>query len=219
MTSKRIFTWVGFVVIVGLIIWGLIAAEMKSNKEQELLPLPEQIVATDHIKGSETAPVTLVEYGDFQCPACQTYHAMVEQLLSELGSSTVRFVFRHFPLAQHANAMISSLAAEAAGSQGKFWEMYDILYKEQREWEGVKDPTSIFVKYAQSLNLDLEKFKTDLTSEQAKERINNDYKGGVKAGIVGTPTFFVNGKQIKNPQSLNEFKDLINKASTEGVNP
>ncbi|MEK7095446.1 MAG: thioredoxin domain-containing protein, partial [Patescibacteria group bacterium] len=83
----------------------------------------------------------------------------------------------------------------------------------------VKDPTSIFVKYAQNINLDIEKFKTDLTSEQAKERIINDYKGGVKAGIVGTPTFFVNGKQIASPKSLNEFKDIINKAATAGVNP
>lgn len=213
MTSKRILTWGGFIVVIGLIIWGLIAAEKKSNREQALIALPSQITAIDHVKGSETAPVTLVEYGDFECPACADYYPFVERAYAELGSSTLRVVFRHFPLPNHKNAMPAALASEAAGNQGKFWEMYSLLYEKQRDWSLAANTEEVFAGYAQSLGLDMEKYQADLKDPITAERINLDYKSGVQAKIGGTPTFFVNGKQITNPRNYDELKKVIEDAA------
>jgi protein-disulfide isomerase len=210
--TKRFFTWGSFIIVVGLIIWGLIAAEQKAKREEAKLILPDQIVATDHVKGSENAPVTLVEYGDFQCPACATYYPVVERVLAEEGGDKIRFVFRHFPLSQHANAMSAGMASEAAGAQGKFWEMYSMLYEKQKDWENAKDSKIIFMKYAEDLKLDMVKFSEDFESQDFKNRINNDYKGGAKAGVNSTPTFFVNGKKINSGASYDELKKIINDA-------
>ncbi len=217
MTSKRIITWASFIIIIGLIIWGLIAAQIKNNREQELAALPGEVVATDHIKGSEGVPVTVVEYGDFQCPACAQYYPIVEQVFSELGTSTARLVFRHFPLQQHANAIPAAHASEAASNQGKFWEMYSMLYEKQEEWQGLTDPKETFVSYAKLLGLDTVKFASDMELPETAERVLTDYRGGVSAKVGGTPTFFVNGKQIVTPQSYEQFKELLQKTASEGT--
>ncbi|MDP3962409.1 MAG: thioredoxin domain-containing protein [bacterium] len=209
---NRFFTWGAFIVIVGLVIWGLVAAEKKADREGASALLPDQIVSTDHIRGSEAAAVTLVEYGDFQCPACALYYPIVERLVSEYSSSTLRFVARHFALSQHANAMPAALAAEAADKQGKFWEMYGKLYDSQRDWENSKEAKNIFLGYARDLGLDEEKFLNDFDLPSSKEKINNDYKSGLKAGVNSTPSFFVNGKKINNPQSYEDFKRIIDEA-------
>jgi formate-nitrite transporter family protein len=208
-TTRRIFTWISFVILIGLIIWGLIAANNKSARENDLLPLPDQITATDHIKGSATAPVTLVEYGDFQCPACGQFYPIVEKLLAEEGSSTIRFVFRHFPLTQHPNAIPAALAGEAASNQGKFWEMFGMIYENQAEWSELSDAKPIFIGYATKLGLDIKKFQADMALKETETIVTNGYKSGVKAHLQGTPTFFVNGKQISNPQSYDAFKKII----------
>ncbi len=207
--SKSIITWISFIVIIGLIVWGLIAADQKAKKEQANLVLPDQIVATDHIRGEEKAPVTLIEYGDFQCPACGAYYPIVEQTVNSMATGTLRYVFRNFPLPMHPNAIPAATAAEAANKQGKFWEMYHILYEKQEEWTGLADPKSAFISYAKGLGLDEQKFTEDYGSKEIQDKITNDYKGGAKAGIAGTPTFFVNGKKIESPQNYDEFKKLL----------
>lgn len=209
MNTKRFFAWLSFIIIVGLVIWGLIAAEQKSSRESASALLPSQIVAADHARGSETAPVTLVEYGDFQCPACKIYFPIVEKVVADYSSSTLRFVFRHFPLSQHPNAMPAAQASEAASIQGKFWEMYNMLYEKQADWENAKDAKTVFIGYAHSLGLDEKKFGEDYELQSIKDLIDMNYKGGAKAGINSTPTFFVNGKQIKSPQGYDEFKKII----------
>jgi len=210
---KRFFIWASFVAIIGLVVWGLIAAEKKANREAQNIILPTEIsTTTDHIRGSSIAPVTLVEYGDFQCPACKTYHPIVEQVLKAKGPDAVRFVFRHYPLPQHGNAMPAAKAAEAAGVQGKFWEMYNMLYEKQSEWSGSSDAKSIFVGYAKEMGLDESKFLADYDSKELKEKITNQSKGGAKAGVNSTPTFLVNGKEIANPQSYDEFTKIIDDA-------
>jgi protein-disulfide isomerase len=213
MNTKRIFMWLSFVVIIGLIIWGLIAAEMKSSQKNASIPLPDQIVTTDHIRGDETAKVTLVEYSDFQCPSCRSYHPFVERLLAETSSSTLRFVYRHFPLSQHANAVPAAKASEAAGKQGKFWEMYNILFDKQANWEASTDARTIFTGYARELNLDIPRFEADMNSKEIDDIINKDLKSGLKANIKGTPTFFINGTQIDNPKNYDEFKKVIDEAA------
>lgn len=207
--TKRFLNWGIFIVIIGLVIWGLVAAQQKANKEEQNLILPTEITAEDHFRGNATAPVTLVEYGDFQCPACRSYYPIVEELIKAKGPDALRFVSRHYPLSQHANAMSAAQAAEAAGLQGKFWEMYGMLYEKQPEWEQSTSTKIIFTGYAKEMGLDEKKFSDDYELKSIKDLINNQYKGGVKAGINSTPTFFVNGIKIKSPQNYDEFKKVI----------
>ena len=121
----------------------------------------------------------------------------------------VKFAYRHFPLPQHKNAKLAATVAEAAGKQGKFWEMHDLIFQNQSDWSEDKNAAVIFAKYAQDLQLDLAKFQTDIADEEIKAKIENDYKSGVKAGVNSTPSFFLNGKKINNPRNYDEFKNAI----------
>ena len=216
-SSNRFLSWGIFIVIVALIIWGLVAAQQKAKREEASLVLPTQITETDHSRGSTTAPVTLVEYGDFQCPACGEYYPMVEKLVKEEGPTKLRMIFRHFPLSQHPNAVPAAKAAEAADLQGKFWEMYSMLYERQKTWEGSTDSKTVFIGYAKEMGLDTTKFASDFELKSVNDRITLDYKGGSKAGISGTPTFFVNGKQVTGPVGYDGFKKIIDDAAIKNV--
>ncbi len=142
----------------------------------------------DHTLGPLNAPVILVECGDFECPYCGQAHSVLKAILKEMGSELL-FVFRHFPLTQiHPHAEAAALAAEAAGAQGKFWEMHDILYENQQALEDED-----LLRYAQALDLDLERFEDDLNSRRHLPRIKDDFMNGVRSGVNGTPTFFING--------------------------
>ena len=167
--------------------------------------------ASDWVKGAplKDAKVTLIEYSDFQCPACAVYYPMVKQLGQEFKN--VSIVYRHFPLSQHANARVAAQASEAAGQQGKFWEMHDMLFDNQNSWAGSTSAEQTFTAYAQTLGLEMEKFKTDYNSSETKTKIQADYQSGVSE-IDGTPTFFLNNKKIKNPQSYADFRSIIQQA-------
>jgi protein-disulfide isomerase len=142
----------------------------------------------DHVLGRATAPVTLVEYGDYECPFCGAAHASVEQVRLVMGND-LRFVFRHFPLSQiHPHAYQAAEAAEAAGAQGRFWEMHHLLFENQDRL-GLRD----LIGYAGALGLDLERFVTDLRGHAHADRLREDFLSGVRSGVNGTPTFFVNG--------------------------
>jgi protein-disulfide isomerase len=154
----------------------------------------------DHILGPADAPVTLVEYGDYECPACGAAHPMVKAILKRLGAK-LRFVFRHMPLSEiHPNAELAAEAAEAAGAQGKFWEMHDSLFEHQDELGPV-----LVTALAKRLRLDFSRFEDDLVSRRFRDRVKRDFMGGVRSGVNGTPTFFVNDTRydgIQNEQSL-----------------
>ncbi|MDE2188304.1 MAG: thioredoxin domain-containing protein [Patescibacteria group bacterium] len=212
---KRIFTWLIFIIIIILIVVGMIAASKKHTSSTEVaIPLPTPVTSADFIRGNPNAPVTIVEYGDFQCPACQAYYPVVEQVFAA-ASSTVRMAFREFPLPQHADAIPAAKAAEAAGNQGKFWGMYSLLYENGSDWDSLSDPTSVFQGYAQKLGLDMTKFNADMNSTTTAAKIQNSIDVGTKAGIDATPTFFINGYRIENPESYDEFiKDIQSAASS-----
>ena len=127
----------------------------------------------------------------------------------ELGEK-VRFIYRHFPLRQHLNSKVAAYAAEAAGKQGQFWQMHDLLFDGQEKWAEEKNPRDIFVEYARSLNLDIEKFKNDLNSKEIRQKVEADLQSGLKAGVNATPTFFLNGVKLQNPASYEEFKNILN---------
>jgi len=158
-----------------------------------------------------STPLTLVEFGDYQCPACGAYHPLVQKLLEDF-SGKLNFVFRHFPLSQHANAPISSYAVEASGLQGKFWEMHDKIYETQGAWSGSADARSIFVGYAKDLGLNVEKFKIDIDSKAVKDKISRDMADGNLINIDSTPTFFLNGEKIKLAGNYEELKKMVQDA-------
>ena len=142
----------------------------------------------DHVLGPADAPVTLVEYGDYECPACGAAHPMVKAILKRLGAK-LRFVFRNMPLSEiHPNAELAAEAAEAAAAQGKFWEMHDALYEHQDELG-----PDLVMTLAKRLRLDMSRFEEDLVSRRFRNRVKRDFMGGVRSGVNGTPTFFIDG--------------------------
>lgn len=170
------------------------------------------VTESDHVRGALTGSVTLVEFGDFQCPACGAYEPIVRQVTAN-NAQTLKVVFKHFPLTQiHQNALLAAKASEAASNQGKFWEMHDMLYDNQKTWEGSLNARDMFVGYATSLGLNAKQFTDDLNSAAVEEKILAEYKEGTMLGVQGTPTFFVNGKKIDNPQSVEAFNALIKAA-------
>ena len=217
MNTKRTIFWIAFVIVLGLIIWGLIVAMNKAPANPNGLPpgTPAAVsTTTDHIEGPADAPVTLIEYGDFQCPACAEYAPIVEQL-STSSTTPLQLVFRNFPLPQHANALISAQAAGAAGLQGKFWGMYQLLYAGQSAWENDSDADArtVFAGYAAQLGLNAAQFAGDIDSPAVKAKIQSDLAEGQSLGIDYTPTFFLNGNAIQNPQGYDAFKAVIDAAA------
>lgn len=206
------FARIGAAVLgVAITIGGLIYLAETSDVDQPS-PLSGEVTAVDHVLGSETASVTIFEYADFQCPACASYHPVVKQVLAQYPED-VRVVFRHFPLRTiHPNAEAASRAAEAAGLQGKFFEMHDLLFNNQARWSNMPNPTSAFEEYALSLGLNIDQFKNDTTSSEVKARVQADVESGISANVSGTPTFFINGMPITNPRGLDGFVAEIEKA-------
>jgi len=179
------------------------------------------ITASDWAEGNPNAKVTLIEYGDFECPACGEYFPVMQQLYQNY-SSTVLFVFRNFPLTTiHPFAQIGAQAAEAAGLEGgaaKYWAMHDMLYTEQTQWSGntALTPSQVvsqyFDGYAQSIGLDVNTFNADINATSVLDKIQTDVTGGNAAQIDHTPTFFVNLQQIPNPTGLSDFENTLNEA-------
>lgn len=173
------------------------------------------ITANDWVRGSETATVEMVEYSDFQCPACALYHPIVKKLVEEDSKGKIKFSYRHFPLIEiHPTSVLSAVASEAAGKQGKFWQMHDKLFENQTTWGSNPKAREIFIDYAKELGLDVAKFTADLDSKELKDKIVDAYKSSIRMGLNSTPTFFINGKKIQNPQSYEAFRDLLNQTIT-----
>lgn len=172
-----------------------------------------------HTLGSPTAAVTVEEFADFQCPTCASVHTIMKQVNTMYGGR-IRFVFRHFPLTQiHPNANLAAAAAEAAGLQGKFWDMQNLLFLKQREWSNAGNVQQLFEQYAESIGLDKDRFVSDLNSMPVRLRINNDVQRGQALRITGTPSVFVNGRQIPfsqmSVQGLSQIIDYELKAAQD----
>jgi protein-disulfide isomerase len=167
------------------------------------------IKTTDHIRGAQDAKLTLVEFGDYQCPACGVYEPLVRQVMKD-NKTILKVVFKQFPLMQiHQNALLAAKASEAAGLQGKFWEMHEMLYDKQEEWSKGINAHDIIMGYAGTIGLDKVKFEKDINNKALEDKILAELKEGLSLGVQGTPTFFLNGKKIENPTSLEDFNKLI----------
>ncbi|MFZ8829861.1 MAG: DsbA family protein [Candidatus Aenigmatarchaeota archaeon] len=163
----------------------------------------------DPVKGSPDAKVTIVVFSDFQCPFCQRFSLQTLPLIEEkyIKTGKVRFVYRDFPLSFHQYAQKAAEAAECANEQGKFWEYHDILFQKLSEWASVGE--SKFKEYAQQLGLDMQKFNQCLDSGKYANEVQKDYNDGLKYGVSGTPTFFINGIKIVGAQPYSVFEQII----------
>ena len=169
-------------------------------------------VAPEHARGKATAPVTLEEFADFQCPACaRTTLEMIRPLEKDYGSS-LRVVFWHFPLPNHKHGRDAALAAEAASLQGRFWEMHDLLYENQRAWSDVEDARPLFDDYARQLHLDVERFKKDSESAKVAAQVDRQREHGVSRGVQNTPTIFINNQLVTPPFSPERLHEAIDAA-------
>ena len=170
-----------------------------------------------HIRGNPEAPVTLEEFGDFECSSCANLATFLDQLIKEYHPS-VRLIFRNFPLAIHQHSRDAALAAEAAGLQGRYWEMHDMLFREQPVWSSATDAGMLFDTYAETLGLDLNQFRKDVKSDKVRERIASDQARAKSLGVKTAPTLFVDKREMglneANPEGVRKLVDEAVKAKT-----
>lgn len=199
-------------VVLGLGFVGFIIFAKESKKKAAPEAVDQIFTFSDKgmVKGEADAPLTLVEFADFQCPYCGDAHPVLDAALAEYKGK-VKFVFKHFPLLSvHKNALSAAVAAEAAGMQGKFWEMHDLLFERQQEWSSLPSADKKFEEYAKEIGLDVEKFKSDMKDDSLSKKIDEQRNEGISAVVTSTPTFFVNGKKVElQSLSIDAFKDIF----------
>ena len=170
-----------------------------------------------HIRGNPNAPVTLEEFGDFECPSCKNLATFLDQVVKEYHPR-LRLIFRNFPLSMHQHARDAALAAEAAGLQGHYWEMHDMLYREQPVWSSSNDVRTLFISYAETLGLDLHQFKSDMESDKVREHIEFDHARAKSLGVETAPSLFVGKREMdandRNPEGVRRLVDEAVKAKS-----
>jgi protein-disulfide isomerase len=216
-----------FVIVAAVALVTLVSGAMLYRaKRLPVLTIPGNFGKGDpdpiHVRGPSDAPVTLMEFGDFQCPPCANLADPINQLERDYRSR-LRVVFRHLPLANHQHAREAALASEAAGLQGRFWEMHDLLYREQRVWSNAPDVLVLFSAYAGMLGLDIDRFKKDMESDKAKTRVGFDEAQAMTLGVRTTPTIFINNQEVppayRNPAGLRVIVDAALRAPAPASSP
>ncbi len=213
MTNKTIIAIVISVVV--LFAFLFVAYQLTNTATPTVYRQINVVKSDDHVTWSPAKKNILVEYTDFECPACKEFHTLINQMVASGSADAkikdkVTFVMRDFPLYQiHPNSMTAAYAAEAAGKQGKFFQYVDELFATQDNWANLSDPTSYFIQLATKLKLNTNEFKADMNSQSGKDKVNADIASGNQAGINATPTFFLNGKKLDNIQSFNQFRSLL----------
>jgi protein-disulfide isomerase len=180
---------------------------MNMTEWEAVLVLPVS-PARDHIRGPIDAPVTLLEYGDYECPYCGAAHGIVHAIRARMGDQ-LRFVYRHFPLTtMHPHAEPAAEAAEAAGSQGRFWPMHDLLFENQQQLAAPH-----LLAYARTLGLDLARFSSELAEHVHHPKVRADFMSGVRSGVNGTPTFYINGRRHDGPWDAGNLLAALQRAA------
>ena len=190
----------------GAVLYGLKRARIGSTASGMGNMKPE------HVRGEADAPATLEEYADFQCPSCAMTTLQSIRPMENSFGSRLRVIFWHFPLPNHKHGRDAALAAEAAGRQGKFWEMHDMLYQKQSEWSKVPDIHSVFEDYAQELKMDVARFKKDFESSEVAAAVDRQHEQGEKRGVKNTPTLFINGHELPPPFNPERLREAIDAA-------
>jgi len=193
--NKRAWTW-GIVLLLILLVISFIVSKTGDKVDPASFTDVEIIADSAHVKGNLESEIRLIEYSDFQCPACRAAAPAIEDLVENFGEQFV-LEYRNFPLRQiHPNAQIAAQAAEAAAMQGKFWEMHDKLFEKQEEWAQSFNPDRFFRGYAKELGLNVDRFRFDLESDEVKNHVNSDADEAAALGIPGTPGFVYDGEII-----------------------
>lgn len=198
-----------FLIIMGVIIAAFAGIMVYSNINKE--DVGEAGSVSNHTKGNNSKNVELVAYSDFQCPACGSFEPIISEVTNKY-SDEMLYTFRHFPIDTiHPNARAASRAAEAAGTQGKFWEMHDVLFANQLQWSDSQSAKTIFDSYATQLGLNMDEYNTVYVATTTNSTINADKQEGQDLGVTGTPAFFINGDQIDNTdiQTVESFSSVI----------
>lgn len=208
--ARKISKWVVWLLIIAALLFGgYKLVKWVNTPEEQQGPVSVALGENEWSKGNPQADVTLIEYSDFQCPACKTYYPLIRRL-SEEKKDELRIVYRHLPLVSiHKNSIAASKAAEAAGRQGKFWEMHDALFDKQDDWSDDSKPEDKFESYASELGLDLEKFKSDFESSEVENDVNSDLRAANSLRLNSTPSFILNGRKIENPRGYEDLKKII----------
>lgn len=198
------------IVLAILVVGGLALVAYNGSTTGPVLPSDAKAVQPDDwSKGAPTAPLTIIEYADFQCPACKVYSTWVDSIANDYAGK-VRVVYRYFPLPSHRNSRTSAAAVEAAGRQGKFWQMHDVMFDNQETWSELSDPKPSFEGYAAQLGLDIAKFKADSASSEVATRVERDYQLGERMKVDSTPSLFLNGIKAESPRDYESLKKLVN---------
>lgn len=214
---KRILPFIIIIAVLGVALgsaWYMTRSNPSSSSSSGQNPTPSTSSGTDtkptpvaaregvagaeppHTLGPPNAPVRLEEFGDFECPPCGMFHPILKQMEQEFGDK-LQVTFRQFPLVPtHPHALAAASAAEAAGMQGKFWEMHGLLFDNQKDWKGSFDVRQVFEGYAKQIGLDVERYKRDVTSDRVEQRIFLDGKRAHSLGVNSTPTVFINGREV-----------------------
>ncbi|MCA9353026.1 thioredoxin domain-containing protein [Patescibacteria group bacterium] len=198
--NKKMWTW-GIILIIVLLVVSFIISKSDTTVDPESFASIEVYKDSAHEKGNVESDIRLIEYSDFQCPACKAAEPAIAQLLDAYGDQFV-LEYRNFPLRQiHPNAQVGAQAAEAAAMQGKFWEMHDLLFENQDEWSQSFNPERYFRQYAKEIGLNVDRFRYDFDSDEVKDRVNADYDEAIALAIPGTPGFVSEGSIV----DVNDF--------------
>lgn len=216
--SKNNTLWTAIsVIVIFVFLFIVYAASNKPQTESKPIPQLQTAQSNDHVKWGKNQKNILVEFSDLQCPACRSFHEFLKSYEASGSAqskvaSKIAFVYKHFPLDQvHKNARVAAYAAEAAGKQGKFFEMTYALFENQTVWEKSNDPVKIFQDYTKELDLNTEQLKKDMSAKDVKDRVDRDVLLGNQAGVNSTPTFFLNGKKMEF-SSLEDFQKQLSDA-------
>lgn len=200
--------FLGVVIVAVVVIGGIFFF----SNQKSITPAAEGLdESAGHKLGPDDAVVKIVEFGDFQCPACAQAVADFEQAQTN-NPQTVQIIFRHFPLPTHKNGMNSSLAAEAASKQNKFWPMYNLIYANQQQWENLDNPLDTFTNFAKELSLNIDQFKKDYQSSDTKKAVEADRDYGLALEVDRTPTFYVNKTKLTGGRTAEDWQKLIDAA-------
>ena len=217
--NKRFALWGGTVAAMAAVVILMVrladeetdtAADINTGNDMEVQAEQAEKLemrSDDWFKGDADAEVVIVKYSDFQCPACRFYASMDDQLGRELADE-VAFVHRYFPLRSFEHSRLAARFSEAAGRQGAFWEMHDLLYINQQNWAR-GDAAEIFREFAQALELDMDQLEEDLEDPALMERIERDYQDGQELGVQAVPTLFRNGEVMPGPESMEHYREMI----------
>lgn len=203
----------GIVVVVGFVVWALVKPDSsQQNASKTLTPQDTAALKTGGTVGDPNAKVVVTEFGDYQCPACGQWHPFIKDTVIPQYQDKILFVFKNYPLTSlHKNAQTSAQAVEAAALQGKFWEMHNIVYDNQKDWVDLENPESKFEQYASQIGLNVGQWKKDKDGQKVKDLIAADVALGTKLGLPGTPSFLINGTLVQ-PQQFNDLTNAIDKA-------